>query len=58
MSLLGTTTAGTIIASVASNSGDVFTDIWPFLAFAAGIPLAFYLVKQIIGLFPKAHAKK
>lgn len=58
ISLLGSTTANTVLASVGSTSGDMFTDLWPYLAFAVGVPLTFYLVKQIIGLFPKSHAKK
>lgn len=58
MSILGTTTATEVLASVGQTSGDVFTDLWPYLAFAAGIPLAFYLIKQVIALIPKAHAKK
>ena len=58
MSFLGTTTAATVIASVGETSGAMFGDIWPYLALAGGIPLSFYLIKQIIALFPKAHAKK
>jgi len=30
--------------------GDVVTDGWVFIALAVGIPLAFYVVRSLIGL--------
>jgi hypothetical protein len=34
--------------------GTLFADAWPFVALAVGIPLAFYIIKRVIGLVPKA----
>jgi hypothetical protein len=33
--------------------GQLFTDSWVFIALAIGIPLAFYVIRKVIGLVPK-----
>jgi hypothetical protein len=54
MLFTGTTTAG-LLASVGEVSSPVFDNVLPYLLVAVGIPLAFYIVKKIIGLIPKGR---
>jgi len=51
--IIAGTTAGDLLASVGAVSTSVFDSILPYLLVAAGIPLAFYIVKRLIGLIPK-----
>jgi divalent metal cation (Fe/Co/Zn/Cd) transporter len=32
-------------------------DLWPLLAVAMGVPLAFYIIKQVIALVPKGRSR-
>ena len=32
-------------------TGELFTDTWQLVALAIGIPLAFYIISRVIGLF-------
>lgn len=34
-------------------AGGLFTDLWLLVAIAIGVPLAFYIIKKVIGLIPK-----
>ena len=43
----------TAIADITAEVGGIFTDSWELLALIVGIPLGFYIIKKIIGLFPK-----
>lgn len=52
MLFASTTTAG-LLAAVGDVSTDVFTSALPYLYVAVGIPLAFYIIKRLIGLIPK-----
>jgi len=36
-------------------AGSLFTDLWLVIAVAIGVPLAFYVIRQIIGLVPKGR---
>jgi hypothetical protein len=36
-----------------ANIGVLFTDLWIVIALAVGIPLAFYVIRKVIGLVPK-----
>ncbi|MFA5031253.1 MAG: hypothetical protein WC495_06750 [Patescibacteria group bacterium] len=38
--------AGDILA----YTGDIFTDLWVVIAVAIGIPLAFYVIRKVIGM--------
>lgn len=38
------------IASTTAYIGDVMGDIWPYVALAIGIPLAFYIIRKVISL--------
>jgi hypothetical protein len=39
-------------------AGALFDDLWLVIVAAIGIPLAFYVIRQIIGLVPKSRARK
>jgi len=41
------------IADVTANIGTLVGDLWVVIALVVGIPLAFYVIKKVIGLFPK-----
>lgn len=53
--LFDSTTTSELLASVGSVSTDVFTSATPYLLVAAGIPLAFYIIKKLISLIPKGR---
>jgi len=53
--LFEATTTSDLLASVGSVSTDVFTSALPYLLVAAGIPLAFYVIKKLISLIPKGR---
>lgn len=42
-------------ASMLANVGTLTTDLWVVIALAIGIPLAFYVIRQVIGLVPKGR---
>jgi hypothetical protein len=33
--------------------GTLFSDTWAIIALAVGVPLAFYVIRRVIGLAPK-----
>jgi hypothetical protein len=41
------------VADVTANIGTLVTDLWVVIALVVGIPLAFYVIKKVIALFPK-----
>jgi len=41
------------MATLTGSVADVFTAVWPLLLFIVAIPLAFYVIKKVIALFPK-----
>ncbi|MCK9393857.1 hypothetical protein M0Q03_03575 [bacterium] len=43
----------TAIADITAEVGGIFTDSWQVVALVVGIPLGFYIIKKVIGLFPK-----
>jgi len=53
--LFSATTTGSLLASVGEVSSQVFDNVLPYLLIAAGIPLAFYIVKKLISLIPKGR---
>ena len=38
-------------------AGQLFTDFWPLIALAIGVPLAFYIISRAIGLV-RARTRK
>jgi len=51
-----TSTASSLTANVGDQIGDPGTLL--VLGLAAGIPLAFYVIHQLIGLVPKSRARR
>jgi len=43
----------TAITDLTAQAGTLFTDLWVPISLIIGIPLGFYLIKKLIGLFPK-----
>ena len=44
----------TVVSGGASDilafTGDLFTDLWVVIALVIGIPLAFYIIRKVIGM--------
>jgi hypothetical protein len=38
------------VADLTGYAGAIFTDLWVIIALVIGIPLAFYVIRKIIGL--------
>ena len=51
-----TSTAPNLTASIGSQIGDAGTLL--VIGVAAGIPLAFYVIHQLIGLLPKSRGRR
>lgn len=51
-----TSTASSLTANVGSQLGDAGTLL--VIGVAAGIPLAFYVIHQLIGLVPKSRGRR
>lgn len=51
-----TSTAPSLTASIGSQIGDSGTLL--VIGVAAGIPLAFYVIHQLIGLLPKSRSRR
>jgi hypothetical protein len=47
------TIASTTPTDLLAYASGLFTDLWLVIALAIGIPLAFYVIKKVIGLMPK-----
>jgi hypothetical protein len=45
-------------SDLVAAAGTLFNDLWPILVLAIGIPLAFYLLRNIIGLAPKSRGRR
>lgn len=43
----------TAVADLTANISTLLTDLWVVIALVVGIPLAFYVIKKVIALFPK-----
>lgn len=43
----------TAVTDVTANISTLTSDLWVVIALVIGIPLAFYVIKKVIGLFPK-----
>lgn len=53
--LFEATTTGALLASVGAVSSEVYANVLPYALIAIGVPLAFYLIKKVIGLIPKGR---
>jgi hypothetical protein len=38
--------------------GTLTSDLWVIIAVAIGVPLAFYIIRRVIGLMPKAGGSR
>lgn len=55
MTLLGTTTASALYAGIGTVSADVIAGALPYVYLVAGLFIAFWVVKKLIGLVPKGR---
>lgn len=42
-------------AQLLAQTGVLFTDLFPVIALAVGIPLGFFVIRRVIGLLPKGR---
>jgi hypothetical protein len=47
------TLASSTPTDLLAYAGALFTDLWLVIVLAIGLPLAFYVIKKVIGLMPK-----
>jgi hypothetical protein len=45
------TLPSTAVADLTANIGTLATDLWPVIVLAISIPLAFYVIGRVIGMF-------
>jgi hypothetical protein len=45
-------------ADLLAYVGGLFTDTWVLIALAIGIPLAFYVISRVIGLFSHRSGRR
>lgn len=41
----------TAVTDLTAQIGTIFTDLWLVIALVIGLPLAFYVIKKVIGMF-------
>ena len=58
MELLSSTSSQNFASALTSNTGAGVTSLITVVALAVGIPLAFYVIKGIMGLFPKHRGSR
>jgi hypothetical protein len=44
------TVASGSTAEILAYTGNLFTDLWVVIALVIGIPLAFYVIRKVVGL--------
>jgi len=55
MQLLSTTTQTAAVADIGTGVSSSIDSIWVLVVVAVAIPLGFYIIHRIIGLFPKGR---
>lgn len=50
---LPSSTTAQVISSLTEVSSGVFTSLYPYFLIAAGLPLAFWLVRKLVSVMPK-----
>lgn len=58
MELIASGTVTTLLANVASGVTSTGANLWVIVALAVSIPLTFYVIHAVMGLFPKARGRK
>jgi hypothetical protein len=48
----------TAAADVLEATGTLSADLWVLIALAIGVPLAFYVIRGMIGLMPKSRGSR
>lgn len=56
--IFGSTTASDIIAAVGAGVGTNFDQLYLVAAAAVAIPLAFWVLHAVIGLFPRSRTRR
>lgn len=52
MELISSTTVNAAAAALATNTQGTIDSVWVLVLIALSIPLAFYIIHRVIGLFP------
>lgn len=52
MELVSSTTVAAAAAALQTNVADNIDSVWVLVLLALSIPLAFYIIHRVIGLFP------
>jgi hypothetical protein len=52
MELIASGTVTTLLANVSSGVTSTGANLWVIAALAVSIPLTFYVIKKVVGLFP------
>jgi hypothetical protein len=47
------TVGADVVQQLANASANTNDQLWPLIVFAIAIPLAFYLMRRLIGMMPK-----
>ena len=53
MELVSTATLATFASDLTANVADSVDSVWVIALVVIAIPLAFYILRKVIGLFPK-----
>ena len=57
MELVSSTTVNAAAAALATNVTTNIDSVWVLVLLALSIPLAFYIIGRVIGLFPGSHKR-
>jgi len=57
MDLISSTTVNAASAALATNTQTSIDSVWVLVLVALSIPLAFYIIHRVIGLFPGRRAR-
>ena len=55
MELISSSTLSTLVADLSANVSSAVDSVWVVALLAVSIPLAFYIIRRVIGLFPKGR---
>lgn len=58
MDLISSATSSSLVASVGTAVQQTGANLWTIVAVAVAIPLTFYVIHRIIGLFPSTRGRK
>jgi len=55
MQIVSSTTLATLATDLSANVVDSIDSVWVVALLALSVPLAFYIIRRVIGLFPKGR---